>query len=282
MATKLPPRERAHALVVDGTGLLTKCFFGCIADGKREETPVAFAQSLAKTLRARQPTHLAIALDPRGKTFRECLCEVYKANRPPKPDGHPRVEYAVETLLRDIEAPIFTRTGFEADDIMAAATETAVIEGLPVVIASDDKDMEQCVRADPLVVVWRNRETVIGVPEVIKKRGVPPELYPYALALSGDESDGIPGVPGVGPSIAAKIVCSSHGFEKIVTEPYWCPVPHVREQLRANRDNVRLYLQLTKLRSDSIRIDIEQMRVNPLHLAEQLLRHAQPLDWHYE
>lgn len=280
MPTQLPSRERPHALVVDGTGLFTRCFFACISDGKLEETPVAFAQSLAKTLRARQPTHVAIALDPRGKTFRELLYDGYKASRPPKPDGFPRVEYAIESLLRDTRAPVFVRGGFEADDIAASATATAVANEIPVVIISDDKDLEQLVRIEPLVVIWRNRETVIGIEEVTKRRGVPPELFAYALALSGDEHDDIPGVPGIGPATAARILMSEHGIDKILREPWWCPVKQVRQALRAHREQVALYLQLTKLRADALTIDIEQMRVDPLRLADRLLRAARPIDWH--
>ncbi len=278
----LPPRDRPHALIVDTTGLYTRCFFGCLKNNERERTPVAFAESMAKMLRARQPTHLAMARDPRGPLFRDHLYPEYKGNRPEKPDGFLRVEIAIETLLAGVGAPTFVRNGFEADDIIATATAVAVQNELPVVIASDDKDAEQCVRAEPLVVVWRDRTTVIGVDEVVKRRGVTPDLLHAAFALSGDESDNIPGVPGIGPKIAARILASSDGLEKILTEPWWCPVPSVRDALRKHREDVRLFLQLTKLRADAMHIELDWMQVHPLRLADQLLQAARPIEWHHE
>src|SRR5690606_27348953 len=115
--------------------------------------------------------------------------------------------------------PVMEAAGFEADDVIAAVTGRALAAGLRVVIVSHDKDLAQL--AGERVVIWDGRDRVTGPEEVRARWGVGPELLGDLLALAGDASDGIPGVPGIGAKTAAELLQKRGSLEEVLRKADW-------------------------------------------------------------
>ncbi len=159
-------------------------------------------------------TYLAVVLDAGQKNFRHDLDTRYKANRPPAPDDlipqFPLIREASEAFnLKAVDA-----IGYEADDIIATYAKQAAAEGMQVTIVSSDKDLMQLVNEhiemyDPV------KDKRIGIKEVQEKFGVPPSKVREVLALMGDSSDNVPGVPGIGPKTAAELIQTYNTLENL-------------------------------------------------------------------
>ncbi|MDH3916402.1 MAG: DNA polymerase I, partial [Chromatiales bacterium] len=158
---------------------------------------------LQKLITEYEPERMAVVFDARGKTFRDEMFEAYKANRPPMPDD---LRVQIDPLLEAIEAmglPLLREPGVEADDVIGTLASQAAEAGASVLVSTGDKDMAQLV-SDKVTLVntmTGNRLDPIGVEE---KFGVRPDQIIDYLALVGDTSDNIPGVPKVGPKTATK------------------------------------------------------------------------------
>ena len=199
--------------VVDGHGQLYRSFHAIKelsrSDGHPTNGTYGFFRSLLKTLRDIRPTHLAVAFDAKGPTFRDELFEDYKANRPPMPDSL-RVQVGdVIDVISSLSVPILQVEKFESDDCMATAARWAEKRGWRCVLVTTDKDMLQLVN-ERVVVYNPAKRTMVQPVDVRERMGVDPEQVVDLLALCGDPTDAIPGVPGVGPKTAVKIL-ERHG-----------------------------------------------------------------------
>lgn len=206
-------------LAVDGTGLLVRTLrasqgVGLTHNGEPTAAVMMFVNSLARRLQVLRPSHVVIAWDgPRSREWRRELFPGYKAHRPDQHD-HP-VEQTGQYLfchvagMRQIMVP-----GFEADDILAAVCRQAALE-MPrseIYLASDDTDMLQLLNGSAVVAVPLTGEcTITTAGDVEREWGVPPADLPSVRALAGDPSDGIPGLPGIGPKKAVRMVLDSGG-----------------------------------------------------------------------
>lgn len=144
-----------------------------------------------------KPSHIAVVFDAKGKTFRDELFEQYKSQRPPMPDDLREQIAPLHEMVAAMGLPLLVVAGVEADDVIGTLALQASKKGLPVLISTGDKDMAQLVTAD-ITLINTMTNTLLGPAEVADKYGVPPELMVDFLALMGDSSDNIPGVPGVG------------------------------------------------------------------------------------
>ncbi|MGP1954606.1 MAG: 5'-3' exonuclease H3TH domain-containing protein, partial [Arsenophonus sp. NC-QC1-MAG3] len=151
------------------------------------------------------PSHIAIVFDAKGKTFRNELFDQYKSQRPPMPDDLREQIVPLHEILTAMGLPLLVVSGVEADDVIGTLALQASKKGLPVLISTGDKDMTQLVTSD-ITLINTMTNTVLGPTEVINKYGVSPELMIDFLALMGDSSDNIPGVPGVGKKIALALL----------------------------------------------------------------------------
>lgn len=166
-----------------------------------------------KVLRKVKPSHVAIAGDHPGPSFRADLLEGYKGDRGEKPRSLLGVMQATKEMLEDINGlRTIELEGYEADDIIATLVRWAQGNGLPVIILGLDKDLMQLV--GPRVVMWDGKERVVGPAEVEEKLGVPPQLVPAYQALVGDKTDCVPGVHGIGPVGARKLLAKG-GLEQL-------------------------------------------------------------------
>ena len=212
-----------------------------------------------KLIQQRDPAMLAVALDSRTGSFRRDIYPKYKANRPPPPEDLSGQIDRIYEVIGAFGIPMLAADGMEADDVIATACTLGVEQGMKVVVVSADKDLLQLVGDD--VVMWDTmREKVFGVPETIDKFGVPPKQVRDLLALTGDTSDNVPGVPSVGPKTAAKLL-SAHDTLEGIFEHIDEVKGRVKDKLKEHEEPARLSQELVTLRHDlDIVLDREALK----------------------
>ncbi|MDD5309514.1 MAG: DNA polymerase I [Deltaproteobacteria bacterium] len=233
------------------------------ADGTPTGAVFGAANMLVSLFTERAPTHVAVAMDSRTPTFRKDIYPAYKANRPPPPDDL-KVQFPlVREVVEAFDLEVLQKDGFEADDLIATATRAALEAGLAVVVVSGDKDLMQLV--GPFVTVL---DTMKGVTydaaAVEAKWGVPPALMGDLLALTGDSSDNIPGVPRVGPKTAALLLKEHGDLETLLANPGAVKQKAVGANLVGHAGDARLSRRLVTLDDRvPVEISIDRMRHGP-------------------
>ena len=211
-----------------------------------------FVAMLLKLLRDERPRHLAVAIDVSGdqESFRTQLYPEYKANREQAPeDFHPQVERCIEILQR-LGIPVIGVEGVEADDVIATIVRRTRRDhpGMRVRIVSRDKDLTQLVDQD--VELFDAMKDEVVTPEALfKTQGVEPRHVADILALMGDTADNVPGVPGIGPKTAAKLVLE-HGSVERLLEQLDTITGKQGANLRAHAETIPLAKQLVLLKDD--------------------------------
>ncbi|QUL37541.1 DNA polymerase I [Erythrobacter sp. JK5] len=213
--------EQKHLYLVDGSSYIFRAYHRLPPLTNPEGTPVGAVYGYTTMLwklatdltDAEDPTHLAVILDKDSKSFRNDIYPEYKANRPEPPEDLRPQFPLIRDATRAFSLPCIEEAGLEADDLIASYAREAQRQGWNVTIVSSDKDLMQLVgevdgaRIDMLDTMKSAR---IYIPEVEEKFGVAPELVGDVLALMGDSVDNIPGIYGIGPKTASKLI-SEHG-----------------------------------------------------------------------
>lgn len=239
-------------VLIDGSSYLYRAFHALppLSNSRGEPTGAVYGvlNMINKLVREQPGARIAVVFDAPGKTFRDELFESYKANRPPMPD---ELRDQVQPLLDAVQAmglPLLRIEGVEADDVIGTLCRQASEQGLKVIISTGDKDMAQLVTDDVTLVntmtgKWLDRA---GVKE---KFDVFPEQIIDYLALVGDTSDNIPGVPKVGPKTAAKWLNEYGTVDKII-ESAGEIGGKVGESLRDNIEQLKLSCQLATIHQE--------------------------------
>lgn len=192
-------------ILVDGSSYLYRAYhaFPPLTNSKGEPTGAMYGvlNMLRSLIIQYKPSHVAVVFDAKGKTFRDELYEEYKSNRPPMPDDLREQIEPLHEMVQAMGLPLLSITGVEADDVIGTLALKAAAEGKNVLISTGDKDMAQLVTPN-VTLINTMTNVILGPDEVKEKYGVPPELIIDFLALMGDSSDNIPGVPGVGEKTA--------------------------------------------------------------------------------
>ncbi|WP_313576031.1 DNA polymerase I, partial [Pseudescherichia sp.] len=214
-----------------------------------------------------QPTHAAVVFDAKGKTFRDELFEHYKSHRPPMPDDLRSQIEPLHAMVKAMGLPLMAVSGVEADDVIGTLALEAEKMGRPVLISTGDKDMAQLVTPN-VTLINTMTNTILGPEEVINKYGVPPELIIDFLALMGDSSDNIPGVPGVGEKTAQALLQGLGGLETLLNESDKIATLSFRgaktmaAKLEQNKEVARLSYQLATIKTDvELDLSCEQLTV---------------------
>ncbi|MFN2309078.1 MAG: DNA polymerase I [Gammaproteobacteria bacterium] len=259
----------AHAhstplVLVDGSSYLYRAFHALPPLTNSRGAPTGAVYGVANMLRRLAAdyagAHIAVVFDARGKTFRDDLFAQYKANRPPMPEDLAGQVEPLHRLVAALGFPILQVPGVEADDVIGTLARQAAARGQSVVISTGDKDMAQLVDGH-ITLVNTMYNTTLDRAGVSEKFGVPPECIIDYLALVGDSSDNIPGVPKVGPKTAAKWLNEYGSLEAIVAHAGDIP-GKVGESLRGNLDQLALSRELATIRCD---VELDQ-GVDDLHL----------------
>ncbi|MCA8959896.1 MAG: DNA polymerase I [Planctomycetes bacterium] len=249
-------------ILIDGHYQVYRSFFAfgtrplTNSEGQRVETAYTIAQLLWWLYSDRGGGHWAFAMDSVGPTFRHQEYTEYKANRESMPVELRQQLPWVEEIVRGFRIPIARVEGFEADDVIATAARLAVEKGWAVEIFSKDKDLEQILsdrvrlRREP-----RDRR-LYGPAELLEKRGIRPDQVVDYQALIGDPTDNIPGVRGIGPKTAIKILAAleeaapGSSVEVLVDAPPAAIPPKLYSKVTAYPNDLRVSRDLVTLRSD--------------------------------
>lgn len=212
-----------------------------------------FSRLLLKILKEKKPEYLAVCFDSKGGTFRDELYSDYKANRPETEDALVGQLIAARDLVKALGLKGVYLEGYEADDIIATIARRAVAAGMEAVIISGDKDAAQLV-SDKVSMWDGSSPDFTGAEAVEKKYGVPPALLPDYFALTGDSSDNVPGVAGVGAKTAAKLVQAYGPLENILSaamDPEKAASDKGLAKVAKDLENARLSRNLVVLDKDA-------------------------------
>jgi DNA polymerase-1 len=227
--------------------------------GQTTNAVYGFLSMFIKILEDLHPYGLAVAFDKGPPSHRLDQFEEYKAHRPPMPDELQEQIRLIEALLDEMGVVQLGMEGYEADDILATLALRIAGQGDEALIVTSDKDMMQLVGENIKVVANRKGLTDVIIfdrDRVLEKFGVPPERIPDFLALKGDASDNVPGVPGIGDKTAAGLIKRYGGIEQIYGSLDEIKEEKVRRRLVEGRERAMLGLQLVKLVED-LPLDME-------------------------
>ncbi|HEX4475346.1 MAG TPA: 5'-3' exonuclease H3TH domain-containing protein, partial [Polyangiaceae bacterium] len=215
---------------------------------------------LERLVRQRRPALLAVAMDSKTQTFRKEIYAEYKAHRPPPPPDLAQQMQRSREIVEAFNIPIFQKDGFEADDLIAAAVAQAREHSMRVVVVSADKDLMQLIGDD--VQLWDTmRDKVFGPEEVLERFGVPVHQVRDWLALTGDASDNIPGVPSVGPKTARDLLVEFGTIDGVYEHLDRIAKKGLRDKLTENHAAALLSRELVTLRTDvSVVFEPEKLR----------------------
>ncbi len=254
--------DKNHLYLVDGSSYIFRAYHRLPPLTNPHGVPVGAVYGyttmlwkLAKDLHdADGPTHLAVILDHSSQSFRNDIYDQYKANRPEPPEDLRPQFPLIRDATRAFSLPCIETEGFEADDLIASYTEAAVAAGWDVTIVSSDKDLMQLIRepADgPHVDMLDTMKNVrLGLAAVDEKFGVAPDLVGDVLALMGDSVDNVPGVRGVGPKTATKLIVEYGDLEKALAGAETMKTSKLRDNLIEHADMARLSRVLVELKRD--------------------------------
>lgn len=271
-------------VLVDGTSFLYRAYHALppLSNSKGEPTGAIYgvANMLRKLLQTYATPHFAVVFDAPGKSFRESLFEAYKAHRPPMPEELKVQMKPLQELVEAMGIPLIIEEGVEADDVIATLAKQAKALGFYVVVATSDKDLAQLVD-DRLILDNTMSETRLDPAAVEEKFGVPPSKIVDYLALVGDASDNIPGIPGVGPKTAVKWLNRYGSLDAIIAHADEIQ-GKVGERLRSHLDRLTLARQLATVHSDlklAIRPDELKLQVPDQVRLTALLKRFEFTSW---
>ena len=212
MDTKTP------LILVDGSSYLYRAFHALPPLTNSKGVPTGAVKGVINMMRRLQKDYpqstLVVVFDAKGKTFRDDIYSDYKAHRPPMPDDLRVQIEPIHNIIQAMGLPMLIIDGVEADDVIGTLAVQATAAEQPVVISTGDKDIAQLVNEHITLINTMNNSTLDRV-GVIEKFGIPPELIIDYLALLGDKSDNIPGVPGVGEKTALGLLQGIGGLDDI-------------------------------------------------------------------
>jgi len=210
--------------LIDGTAYIYRAYHAIRGLSNSRGLPTnaifGFTRMLMKLMEDRSPEYVAMFFDAKGPTFRHEMYQDYKANRPPMPEDMVVQLPYIKEVTAAFNLPVIEMPGFEADDLIGTTARLAEKEGYSIVIVTGDKDFMQLV-TDKTAIWDPMKDTTIGLQSIKEKFGIEPHQMIDVQGLSGDTSDNIPGVPGIGPKTALSLIktyCSMQGiYEKLDT-----------------------------------------------------------------
>ncbi|MET0362411.1 MAG: DNA polymerase I [Sphingobium sp.] len=247
-------QQTNHLYLVDGSGYIFRAYHQLPPLTNRHGQPVGAVYGyttmlwkLAEELGAAEgPTHMAVILDKGSHTFRNDMYDQYKAHRPPAPEDLVPQFPMIRDATRAFSLPCIEEEGFEADDIIATYTKAAVAAGWHVTIVSSDKDLMQLIQPNvDMYDTMKNERR--GADYVMTKFGVRPDQLGDVLALMGDSVDNVPGVPGIGPKTASKLITEYGDLESVLLAAPAMKKSRMQENLVEHAEMARLSRRLVAL-----------------------------------
>ncbi|MFC0588717.1 DNA polymerase I [Novosphingobium aquiterrae] len=274
---------KQHLYLVDGSAYIFRAYHRLPPLTNPQGVPVGAVYGyttmlwkLAEDLnKADGPTHLAVILDASSVSFRNEIYDQYKANRPPPPEDLKPQFPLIRDATRAFSLPCIEEIGLEADDLIASYARAATERGWDVTIVSSDKDLMQLVgRCCPgedgceggcidMLDTMKNQR--IDVAEVEEKFGVRPELVGDVLALMGDSVDNVPGIRGIGPKTATKLIQEHGSLEGALAAAPGMKPSKLRDSLIEQAEMARLSRVLVQLKEDcALPVPLDDMKLDAI------------------
>ncbi len=242
--------KKPRLLLIDGSSYIYRAFFAIrhLSNSKGFPTNAiyGFTNMLLKVLREEEPEYMAIVFDAPGPTFRHEVFGDYKAHRPSMPENlRPQIP-RIKEIVAALRIPVLEKEGYEADDLIGTLAKKMEEEGIEVVIVSGDKDLMQLITPrvtllDPM------KDKTYRIPEVIEYFGVSPDKIVEVMGLSGDSSDNIPGVPGIGKKTAIQLIEEFGSIEELLKSVSGVKNAKIRDRLIHYAEQARLSRELATL-----------------------------------
>ena len=251
--------EKPPIILVDGSSYLYRAYHALPPLTNSKGRPTGAVKGVINMMRRLQKDYpqspLVVVFDAKGKTFRDDMYSEYKANRPPMPDDLRMQIEPIHQIIQAMGLPMLIIDGVEADDVIGTLAVQATALEQPVVVSTGDKDIAQLVN-EHITLVNTMTNTLLDHDGVIEKFGIPPELIIDLLALLGDKSDNIPGVPGVGEKTALGLLQGIGGLDAIysrldeVAGLEFRGAKNMAPKLEEHRDLAYLSYQLATIKTD--------------------------------
>jgi DNA polymerase-1 len=242
--------------LLDGMALAYRAYFSFInrplinSKGENTSAIYGFVTALLKILEEEKPDHIAVVFDTKEPTFRHTMFPEYKATRQKMPEDMASQLDRLKEVVRAFNTPLLELPGFEADDIIGTLARRAEREGVLTFMVTGDKDYMQLI--SPLIKMYKPAKAggeveIVEEPGVKEKFGVKPEHVIDVLALTGDKSDNVPGVPGIGEKTAIPLIQTYQTLENLYEHVEEIPQKGVREKLVTHRDKAFLSKKLVTI-----------------------------------
>jgi DNA polymerase I len=253
-------------LLVDGTNVAYRGFYAIATLSTKSGRPTnalfGFIKMFHQLQQLWSPSHWAVAFDGGLPEERLTALATYKAQRKPMPDALREQFPAIEEFLARSNVPSIRLEAQEADDVIATLADRSCAAGMDVLIASSDKDLCQLVGDRVFVVAPSKAGAKMGPAEVVEKMGVAPGRIVDWLALTGDNVDNIPGVPGVGPKTATRLIEQFGSLEQLLANTGRIESERIRGAIEASRDAIARNQELVRLRRDlPVAMALNEMKV---------------------
>ncbi|MGL1930350.1 MAG: DNA polymerase I [Desulfotalea sp.] len=239
--------------VIDGSAYIYRAYHAVVplsnSKGVATNATLGFVNMINKLIKDKEPQYIVVAFDSRGPVFRHEMYKEYKANRPPMPeDLAEQIPYIKKFVLAS-GIPLLEQVGVEADDIIGSIAKLFSSEDCDITIVTGDKDLLQIVD-DTVKVFDPMKDKIMDSNAVIEKYGVRPDQLLDAFAMIGDSSDNVPGVPGVGPKTAQKLIAEHGSLDTIYENVGMMKKSKMKEKIIANKDLAYLSKDLIRLKTD--------------------------------
>ncbi len=281
--------SRRKLYLVDGSALAYRSHFAFARNplinsrGENTSAIFGFVRELLRIIDDEKPDYLGVVFDTSEPTFRHEAYPEYKATREKMPDELREQLPRLREVIEAMHIPIIEVPGYEADDALATLARKAADQGIEVYLATGDKDLMQIISPQIKMSNLRRDGTgieIIDPAKVREKMGVPPEQIVDYLALVGDSSDNVPGVPRVGKKTALELLQEFGSLEAILHNSDKIQKKAIRESLQANEQAARLSQKLVTLDLDApIELDLDRLKLVPLGDGD-MLRHFRELEFH--
>ena len=257
--------KKKTVYLVDGSSYIHRAYHAIRnltnSKGLPTNATLGFTKMLLKLISDNHPEYLAVVFDAKGPTFRHEIYRDYKANRPPMPDDMAIQIPILKSIVNHLNIAMAEMKGYEADDLIGTLARTCEEKGFGVVIVTGDKDFRQVVTHDTSMLDTM-KGAVTDYSLLKDVYGFEPEKFIDVMGLSGDTSDNIPGVPGIGEKTAVKLIKEFGDFEKVYAHVEEIKGKKLKENLRQYRDQALLSKRLVTIdRFVPINDDVEQFRV---------------------
>jgi DNA polymerase I len=253
-------------VIIDGNAILHRAFHAMPPLTTRDGEPINAVYGLVsmflRVVQDLKPESIVVTFDEKEETFRQKEFKAYQAQRPPTADELSSQFGKARDFFKAAHVPIYSKPGFEADDVIGTIAGKAKGD---VVIITGDRDILQLVNDKKNVKLYMpimglTNAKLFGEKETRERMGVPPEQIPDYKALVGDPSDNYPGVAGIGPKTAEKLLEKYGSIDKIYVHLDNIE-PKIRQKLEANKDNAILFHRLATIVCDvPIKIDFDDMK----------------------